>query len=69
MIEADRVRRARLGRGIPAGMIPDGMTPAAAMMLAEHESRPPSVHEQLLEAEFGGTSNSMVYQPFPNDEG
>jgi hypothetical protein len=68
MIEADRLRFARLGRGIPAGMIPEGMTGAAAMLLAEHESRPPSVREQLLEAELGGSSNSMVYQPFPQDE-
>jgi hypothetical protein len=67
-IEADRLRLARLGRGMPASMIPDGMSAADAMMIDEYASRPPSVREQLWGQELGGSQTSMVYQSFPSEQ-
>src|SRR5215204_3819190 len=39
-VEADREWRARLSGGIPAGRIPDGVAPAAAMLQAAQDDRP-----------------------------
>jgi hypothetical protein len=65
LIEADRLRRASLPTGIPAHLVPDGLRPTEAMMLAGESSAPraKSVHEQLLERELGGLQTSMIYQP------
>ena len=38
--ERDREWRAQLHRGIPAGLIPEGVAPAAAMLQAAHDARP-----------------------------
>jgi hypothetical protein len=67
LIEADRVRRANLPSGIPAGLIPDGMT--AAEMLFAGERRPRSVREQLLERELAHSEPELVYQSIGPDEG
>jgi hypothetical protein len=69
-VEQDRLRRASLPAGIPAGMVPDGLAPAEAMMLAGESSAPRarSVREQLLERELG-SGESMVFHSFgPDDE-
>jgi hypothetical protein len=67
--QQDRLRRASLPTGIPAGMVPDGLQPAEAMMLAGESSGPRarSVHEQLLERELG-SGESMVFHSFGPDE-
>jgi hypothetical protein len=58
LIQQDQLRRANMPAGIPAGMVPDGMTGAEAMVLAGEKRRPRSVREQLLEKSFpiGGLS-------------
>jgi hypothetical protein len=68
-VEQDRLRRANLPTGIPAGMVPDGLAPAEAMMLAGESSAPraKSVREQLLERELG-SGESMVFHSFGPDE-
>ena len=68
--QQDQLHRASLPTGIPAAMVPDGLTPAQAMMLADKSSGPQakSVHEQLLERELG-SGESMVFHSFgPNEE-
>jgi hypothetical protein len=67
-VEQDRLRRANLPTGIPAGMVPDGLAPAEAMMLAGESSGPRarSVREQLLERELG-SGESMVFHSFRPD--
>jgi hypothetical protein len=67
--QQDRLHRASLPAGIPAGLIPDGLAPAEAMVLAGESSGPraKSVHEQLLESEFG-SGDSMMYHSFGPDE-
>jgi hypothetical protein len=61
--------RRRPSRSIPAGMVPDGLAPAEAMMLAGESSAPraKSVREQLLERELG-SGESMVFHSFGPDE-
>jgi hypothetical protein len=68
-VEQDRLRRASLPAGIPAGMIPDGLAPAEAMVLAGESSGPraKSVREQLLECELG-SGESLVFHSFGPDE-
>jgi hypothetical protein len=68
-VEQDRLRRASLPTGIPAGLIPDGLAPAEAMVLAGESSGPraKSVREQLLERELG-SGESMVFHSFGPDE-
>jgi hypothetical protein len=39
-VEVDRLRRAQIWRGIPADMIPEGLSPATAMLAAAHDERP-----------------------------
>ena len=68
-VEADRVRRASLPTGIPAGMVPDGLTPAQGMMLAGEKRRPRSVREQLLERELNHSAPPPGYQSIGPDEG
>jgi hypothetical protein len=67
--QQDRLHRASLPAGIPAGMVPEGLTPAQGMMLADKSSGPQakSVHEQLLERELG-SGESMVFNSFGPDE-
>jgi hypothetical protein len=50
-------------------MVPEGLTPAQGMMLADKSSGPQakSVHEQLLERELG-SGESMVFNSFGPDE-
>jgi hypothetical protein len=69
LVQQDRLRRASLPTGIPAGMVPDGLRPAEAMMLAGESSAPraKSVREQLLERELG-SGESMVFNSFGPDE-
>jgi hypothetical protein len=68
MVEADQAWRAGLHKGVEWWRLPDGMTPGDAMALAAAEaSHQKSVQESLLEQEFGGPQNSMVYQSFSND--
>ncbi|HEY6810418.1 MAG TPA: hypothetical protein VIZ70_04765 [Propionibacteriaceae bacterium] len=72
LIQQDRLRRASLPTGIPAGMVPDGLRPAEAMMLAGESSAPRarSVREQLLERELSHrTEPELIYQPIGPDEG
>jgi hypothetical protein len=69
LIEADRVRRANMPAGIPAGLVPDGMSGAEAMLLAGEKRRPRSVHEQLLEREFAHSGPAPGYQSIGPDEG
>jgi hypothetical protein len=68
-VKQDRLRRASLPTGIPAGMVPDGLAPAEAMMLAGESSAPRarSVREQLLERE-SGSGESMVFHSLGPDE-
>jgi len=68
-IQQDQLRRASLPSGIPAGMVPDGMTGAETMILAGEKRRPRSVHEQLLEKELSHTEPELIYQSFGPDEG
>jgi hypothetical protein len=67
-VEQDRLRRASLPTGIPADLVPDGLAPAEAMMLAGESSAPraKSVREQLLERELG-SGESMVFHSFGPD--
>ena len=67
LIEQDRLRRANMPRGMPAGMVPDGMTGAEAMVLAGEKRRPRSVHEQLLEAELSHREPELIYQSIGPD--
>jgi hypothetical protein len=68
-IQQDRIRRASMPTGIPAGLIPDNLRPTEALMLAGEGSGPraKSVHEQLLERELG-SGESLVFQSFSPDE-
>jgi hypothetical protein len=68
-IEQDQLRRANMPRGMPAGMVPDGLTGAEAMVLANEKRRPRSVHEQLLEAELSHREPELIYQSIGPDEG
>jgi hypothetical protein len=71
-LEADRVRRANMPTGIPAGLVPDGLRPAEAMMLAGESSAPRAmcVREQLLQRELAHrTEPELIYQPISPDEG
>jgi hypothetical protein len=67
-VEQDRLRRASLPAGIPAALVPDGLAPAEAMMLAGESSAPRarSVREQLLERELG-FGESMEFHSFGPD--
>jgi hypothetical protein len=68
MAAADQAWRAGLHKGVEWWRLPDGMTPGDAMALAAAEANhQKSVQESLLEQEFGGPQNSMVYQSFSND--
>jgi hypothetical protein len=67
LIQQDRLRRASMPRGIPAGLIPDGMT--AAEMLFAGERRPRSVREQLLERELAHSGPELIYQSIGPEEG
>jgi hypothetical protein len=69
LIQQDQLRRASLPTGIPAGMVPDGMTGAEAMVLAGEKRRPRSVREQLLEKELSHRGPELVYQSIGPDEG
>jgi hypothetical protein len=72
LIQQDQLRRASLFTGIPAGMVPDGLRPAEAMLLAGESSAPraKSVREQLLERELSRrTEAELIYQPIGPDEG
>jgi hypothetical protein len=69
LVQQDQLRRASLPTGIPAGMVPDGLRSAEAMMLAGESSAPraKNVREQLLERELG-SGESMVFNSFGPDE-
>jgi hypothetical protein len=72
LIQQDRLRRASLPTGIPAVMVPDGLRPAEAMMLAGESSAPRamSVREQLLQRELAHRSEpELIYQSIGPDEG
>jgi hypothetical protein len=62
-IEADRRRRAQLWGGIPADQVPEGSTPAQAMVRAEYEAQPrrTSVLEEALSNQGGFT-----FHPLPS---
>jgi hypothetical protein len=71
LIQQDRLRRASLPTGIPAGMVPDGLRPAEAMMLAGESSAPRamSVREQLLQRELAHRSEpELFYQSIGPDQ-
>ena len=64
-IQRDQAFRAALHKGVPWWRLPDGMIPGDAMALAAAETNhQKSVQESLLEQEFGGPQNSMIYQSF-----
>jgi hypothetical protein len=69
LIQQDQLMRANMPTGIPAGMVPDGMTGAEAMVLAGEKRRPRSVREQLLEKELSHRPPELVYQSIGPDEG
>jgi hypothetical protein len=69
LIQQDRLRRANMPTGIPAGAVPAGMTGAEAMVLAGEKRRPRSVREQLLEKELSHRGPELVYQSIGPDEG
>jgi hypothetical protein len=63
--EYDRAWRAQLGFGVPAGMVPVGMSPAEALFAAELDShaylpRRASVAEDLLDNSGGLTFHSLA---------
>jgi hypothetical protein len=64
-LEAQRLRSLR--PGIPASSIPEGLSPAGAMLAASYDARPrrQSVVEEAL---AGGTLTFHSYQPAPDDE-
>jgi hypothetical protein len=66
-IEADRLRRAQIHPGIPAYLIPDGVSPGLAMAQAERLSQK-SVRTTLLEHELSGAGDTMVFHSFVPDE-
>jgi hypothetical protein len=68
LIQQDQLRRANMPTGIPAGMVPDGMTGAEAMVLAGEKRRPRSVREQLLEKELSHRGPELVYQSIGPDD-
>jgi hypothetical protein len=68
-IQQDQLLRASLPTGFSAGMVPDGMTGAEAMVLAGEKRRPRSVREQLLERELAHTGPELIYQSIGPDEG
>jgi hypothetical protein len=69
LIQQDRLLRASLPAGLPAAMVPEGLTPAQGMMLAGEKRRPRSVREQLLEREFNHSNPPPGYQSIGPDEG
>jgi hypothetical protein len=69
LIQQDRLRRANMPAGIPAGLIPDGMTGGEMMVLTGEKRRPRSVREQLLEKELAHSGLELVYQSIGPDAG
>jgi hypothetical protein len=69
LIQQDRLRRANMPTGIPASVVPDGMTAAEAMMLTAEPRRPRSVREQLLEKELSHRGPELIYQSIGPDQG
>jgi hypothetical protein len=68
-VEADRVRRAQLWRGMPWWDVGMGISPATAMLQAGYEAeRPRSVYTTLLEQELGGEDESLVFHPLRKGE-
>jgi hypothetical protein len=65
VIAADEARRAAMPRGVPAGMIPAGLTGGQMMMAADPMSgaRRESPVEHALR-----NSGSAVYHPLPREE-
>jgi len=68
-VEQDRLRRAQIWGGLPAGRVPADLQPVEAMVLAGESSGPraKSVREQLLERELG-SGESLVFHSFGPDE-
>jgi len=64
-VEADREWRARLSGGIPAGRIPDGVAPAAAMLQAAQDDRPR--RRSVLEDALAG--GGATYHPIRSESG
>lgn len=63
-IEADRLRRASIWRGVPADHMPPGVAPAAAMLQSAHDPEPKRT-SPLQEALSG---ESMTYHRLPSTE-
>jgi hypothetical protein len=63
-VEQDRQRRASIWGGIPADMIPVGVSPAQAMVLAEKDARPRrrSVLEDSL------SNSGTVFHPIRHED-
>jgi hypothetical protein len=58
-VEADRLRRSQIWRGVPADAVPIGVAPAAAMLQAAVDSRPR--RRSMLEESLAG--DSLTFHP------
>ena len=64
-VEADRLRRATIWKGVPAAALPEGIAPAQAMFAADRDARPR--RESPLQHALQN-SGELVYHEFPADE-
>jgi hypothetical protein len=58
-VEADRVRRAQIWRGLPADHLPVGVSAATAMLAASRDARP----KRMTPLQETLSSNTLTYHP------
>jgi hypothetical protein len=61
VVAADEARRAALPKGIPVGMVPEGMTGAMLMMAADPMQG--SRRESVLEHALANPDGALIYHP------
>jgi hypothetical protein len=66
VIAADEARRAAMPRGIPAGMVPEGMTGAELLMAADPMRRP---HRESVLEHALSNGGQPVYHPLNEQAG
>jgi hypothetical protein len=66
-VEADRLRRAQIYKGVPADAVPVGVTPSAAMLQAAHDAQPRRT--SLLEEAFSNPGQTTIHSLPRPDEG
>jgi hypothetical protein len=66
-VEADRLRRAQIYKGIPVDAVPVGVTPSAAMLQAAHDEQPRRT--SLLEEAFSNPGQTTIHTLPRPDEG